>query len=61
MPRAPRCDKKGLNARKGDEAYLQDDIPRSPDEADAPSCRDPQGQAIFRRMASSLGLDASPF
>ena len=30
-------------------------IPRSPDEADAPSCRNPKGQAIFRPMASSLG------
>ena len=58
-PREPRCDGKGLNARKDDEAYQQGDILRSPDEADAPSCRNPKGQAIFRPMASSLGLDAS--
>ena len=54
-PREPRCDQTRLNARKGDEPYQENDMARSPDDADAQYGRNPKGQAIFRRMASSFG------
>ena len=58
MPREPRCDRNGLNARKGDEAVPVDDgTARSPDAADAHSCRNPKGRRIFRPMPALLGLD----
>ena len=57
MPREPRCDKNGLNARKGDEAVPGDGTARSPEVADAHSCRNPKGRGIFCRMPALLGLD----